>query len=111
MTARAAEKFGRSPALDYLGILPDERVWVWALDVAAFGVCEHLDAERAENEARAMKNLPPLPSRFGRKHKPQSTTVTINVGGEKREVPLPPPMAFYDREGRLVMPDKGVRRF
>jgi hypothetical protein len=106
-----SDRFKRSPALDYLGILPSEREWVVAVDLAAWGVLEHLDAERAENEARAMKNLPPLPSQFSRRSKPRSDTVTISVGGEKRKVPLPPPGCFYGPDGQLIRPDNGVRRF
>lgn len=83
-----------------------------AVDLAAWGILETLDAERAENEARAMKDLPPLPSKFGRKGKPTSDTVQIKVGSERRTVPLPPPGCFYDSSGKLVTPERdAMRRF
>lgn len=107
---RTADRFKRSPALDYIGILPSERAWVTAIDLAAWRILETLDSERAENEARALKNLPPLPSQFSRSVKSTTGTVQIKVKGEKRTVPLPPPGAFYGPDGQLIRPENVSRR-
>jgi hypothetical protein len=106
--AKAADRFKVSPGGYYLRLLDPE--WILATDLAAWGLLEQVDAERAENEARALKGLPPLPKLCGPK-KPASDTVQITVAGQKRTVPTPPANCFYDREGRLVRPDSGVRRF
>jgi len=82
-----------------------------ATDLAAWAVLETLDAEKAENEARAMKDLPPLPSQFSRNRAPKSSTVTVKVGGVKREMPLPPPGCFYGPDGQLVVPEQTRRMF
>jgi hypothetical protein len=76
----------------------------------AWNVCLKADAEAAENEARAIKGLPPL-SKLRGPRRPPADTIQIAVAGQKRTVALPPPGAFYDAQGNLVKPDNGVRRF
>lgn len=91
-------------------MLPSERAWVAAIDIAAWGVLVKLDEEAEENAERKAKGLPPLPNRRQLKKTP-SDTIEIKVNGEKRRVPVPPPGCFYGPDGQLIKPQGAVQRF
>lgn len=79
------------------------------MDLAAWGLLVTLDEEAEENAERRAKGLPPLPRLKGPRKAP-ADTVTINVGGQKRQMPTPPPGAFYDGQGNLIRPQGATRR-
>lgn len=93
--------YAQHPATE-LGIVEqDVRL---AVLLAAWGVESAVDARRSENEARAYKNLPPLPPAFAPDPRHSSRRIPITVRGVKRRVPAPPPGCYYDKEGVLITP-------
>lgn len=123
--------FGQRPSA-LLGVLSDDAAL--DIDLAAWAVLQSHENEAneraAENAERVAKGLDPLPPPsygtqghdmaeefFGpavpkSRREPQGVPklVEIVVGGQRKRVPAPPPGAFYDKDGNLILPlGKGHR--